>query len=189
MFFEKKLTESYHKSKKTFEGFESDITHVSQDIRFLELLLKNYAPKSPFQALFAHECKMKVREVGNEKVQHEHHSYEVVAWEMNEKEKKSTYRIFYKKLEHSILPSMEGISAEESNDLSCSVPEEGKLLDHRPLVETPILTRIKIYPYLPTFLEKLAEELLKIKTKLDFSNFKRSTDEFERIMRYKKHQD
>ena len=58
MFISKKLKDSFEKSKETLEGSVQDISQVSQDIRFLELILKNYALHSPFHYLFSHELKM-----------------------------------------------------------------------------------------------------------------------------------
>jgi hypothetical protein len=152
MFSSKKLSDSFQKSKESFEDYVQNISQVSHDIRFLELLLKNYGLNSPFKSLFAHE----------------HHVYEYVSWEINEKEKKPSFRIFYKKYE-----------------ANPNILEDSKILENRPLVETPVLTRLKIYPYLPTFVEKLAEELSKYKTELNFTKFKRSINEFEKIMKKK----
>ncbi len=181
MFISKKLKASFEKSKETLEGFVQDISQVSQDIRFLELILKNYALHSPFHSLFAHEFKVIPSQDENAKMDVEHHLYEFVSWEINEKQKKSSFRIFYKKYEAHLLPQTE--TAPQTSSL---IPKDSKLLEKRPLVETSVLTRLKIYPYLPTFLEKLSEELSKHKTKLDFTKFRQSIDEFEKTMKTKK---
>jgi hypothetical protein len=181
MFSSKKLSDSFHKSKESFEDYVQNISQVSHDIRFLELLLKNYGLNSPFKSLFAHELKTMARtdETESTKAHIEHHVYEYVSGEINEKEKKPSFRIFYKKYEVRLRPS------DEAGPTSCNISEDSKILENRPLVETPVLTRLKIYPYLPTFLEKLAEELSKYKTELNFIKFKHSINEFEKIMKKK----
>ncbi len=185
MFISKKLKESFEKSKETLEGSVQDISQVSQDIRFLELILKNYALHSPFDSLFAHEIKIISGDLGeNAKMDLEHHLYEFVSWEINEKQKKSSFRIFYKKYEARLLPNTE--KGESTDQFSSPIHKDSKLIEKRPLVETSASTRLKIYPYLPTFLEKLAEELSKHKTKLDFTKFRQSIDEFEKTMKSKK---
>ena len=184
MFISKKLKDSFGKSKEALEGFVQDISQVSQDIRFLELILKNYALHSPFHSLFSHELRIIPEEQDESgKIDIEHHVYEFVSWEINEKQKKTSFRIFYKKYETRLLPNTEkSKSADQSIWL---LPKDSKLIENRPLVETSASTRLKIYPYLPTFLEKLAEELSKHKTKLDFTKFKQSIDEFEKTMKNK----
>ena len=184
MFKSKNLKEAFEKSKKTLEGFAQDIGQVSQDIRLLELILKNYALHSPFHALFFHEFRI-IPEDQNEtgKREVEHHLYEFVSWEINEKQKKSSFRIFYKKYEARLLSNTE--KSECADQPSCLIPKDSKLIEKRPLVETSASTRLKIYPYLPTFLEKLAEELSKHKTKLDFTKFRQGIDVFEKTMKNK----
>jgi hypothetical protein len=185
MFISKKLKDSFGKSKETLEGFVQDISQVSQDIRLLELILKNYALHSPFHSLFAHELTLLPGEQDeNAKMELEHHLYEFVSWEINEKQKKASFRIFYKKYEARLLPNTEKVES-APHIISC-VPKDAKLQENRPLVETSVATRLKIYPYLPTFLEKLADELSKHKTKLDFTKFRQSIDEFEKTMKTKK---
>lgn len=185
MFISKKLRDSFDKSKESLEGFVQDIAQVSQDIRLLELVLKNYSLSSPFQSLFAHELKlMPVKEQDeNGRTYFELHSYEFVSWEINQKEKKSSFRIFYKKYETQLLANMEEASQGSHAEISCTVPKNSKLLEKRPLVETSVLTRLKIYPYLPTFLEELADTLSKNKTKLNFTKFKHSINELEKIVK------
>jgi hypothetical protein len=187
MFSSKKLSDSFHKSKESFEDYVQNISQVSHDIRFLELLLKNYGLNSPFKSLFAHEIKtvQKLAESESTKAHVEHHCYEYVSWEINEKEKKPSFRIFYKKYELRLWPSLEEVQQASPIQASRNIPEDSKLLENRPLVETPVLTRLKIYPYLPTFLEKLAEELLKFKTELNFTKFKSSVEEFEKVIKKK----
>lgn len=187
MFSSKKLSDSFHKSKESFEDYVQNISQVSHDIRFLELLLKNYGLNSPFKSLFAHEIKamQKLSETDTTKGNVEHHFYEYVSWEINEKEKKPSFRIFYKKYELRLWPSVEEVQGASPIRTSRSIPEEAKILESRPLVETPVLTRLKIYPYLPTFLEKLAEELSKFETELNFAKFKSSLDEFEKVIKKK----
>jgi len=181
MFVSKNLRAAFDKSKETLEGFAQDISQVSQDIRLLELVLKNYALHSPFHSLFAHEFKM-IPKHQDEKTDLEHHLYEFVSWEINEKQKKSSFRIFYKKCEEHLVPN-----ANKSEDAhQVKSPKDLKLIEKRPLVETSASTRLKIYPYLPTFLEKFAEELSERKTKLDFTKFRQSIDEFEKSMKSKK---
>jgi hypothetical protein len=185
MFISKKLKDSFEKSKETLEGFVQDISQVSQDIRFLELVLKSYALSSPFHSLFAHESKPIQADQDESLQSHiEHHLYEFVSWEINEKQKKSSFRIFYKKYEARHLPNAD--IKESVLQASCPIPKESKVLENRPLVETSVSTRLKIYPYLPTFLEKLAEELSKHEAKLDFTKFRKSIDEFEKTMKTKK---
>lgn len=181
MFISKKLRSAFEKSKETLEGFVQDISQVSQDIRLLELILKNYALNSPFHSLFAHESTVLSGELEKEL---EHHLYEFVSWEINEKQKKASFRIFYKKYEARLLPNAE--KNESSDQFSFLIPKDSKLVEKRPLVETSASTRLKIYPYLPTFLEKLAEELSKHKTKLDCTKFRQSIDEFEKTVKTKK---
>ncbi len=183
MFISKKLRAAFEKSKETLESFVRDISQVSQDIRLLELILKNHALHSPFHSLFAHELKM-IPKNEDAKMDVEHHLYEFVSWEINEKQKKSAFRLFYKKYEARLLPNIQ--KSETADQFSSLIPKDSKLVEKRPLVETPALTRLKIYPYLPTFLEKLAEELSKHKTKLDFTKFRQSIDEFEKTMKTKK---
>ncbi len=180
MFISKKLKDSFEKSKETLEGFVQDISQVSQDIRFLELVLKSYALSSPFHSLFSHEFKT----IQGDQDESEHHLYECVSWEINEKQKKSSFRIFYKKYEARHLPNAD--IKESVLQTNCPIPKDLKVLENRPLVETSVSTRLKIYPYLPTFLEKLAEELSKHKAKLDFTKFRKSIDEFEKTMKTKK---
>jgi hypothetical protein len=182
MFVSKNLKEAFEKSKETLEGFVQDISQVSQDIRLLELILKNYALHSPFHSLFAHGFKM-IPGDENAKTDVEHHLYEFVSWEVNKKQKKSSFRLFYKKYEAHLLPNTE--KSETADQFSSQIPKESKLIEKRPLIETLASTRLKIYPYLPTFLEKLAEELSKHKTKLDFTRFRQSIDEFEKKMKNK----
>lgn len=185
MFISKKLKDSFGKSKETLEGFVQDISQVSQDIRLLELILKNYALNSPFHFLFAYELKIISGDQDeNAKMEEDLHLYEFVSWEINEKQKKASYRIFYKKYEARLLPDAE--KSENADQFSFPIPKDSKLIEKRPLVETSASTRLKIYPYLPTFLEKLAEELSKHKTKLDFTKFRQSIDEFEKTMKSKK---
>jgi|GEM_PF-2249126 len=185
MFISKKLRDSFDKSKESLEGFVQDIAQVSQDIRLLELVLKNYSLSFPFQSLFAHEFKiMPVKEQDeNGRTYFELHSYEFVSWEINQKEKKSSFRIFYKKYETQLLANMEEASQGSHAEVSCTVPKNSKLLEKRPLVETSVLTRLKIYPYLPTFLEELADALSKNKNKLNFTKFKHSINELEKIVK------
>lgn len=187
MFSSKKLSDSFHRSKESFEDYVQNISQVSHDIRFLELLLKNYGLNSPFKSLFSHEFKLvpKVDETESNKVNLEHHIYEYVSWEVNEREKKPSFRIFYKKYELRSWPTTEEVVQVSPIVASKVVPDEAKILENRPLVETPVLTRLKIYPYLPTFLEKLAEELSKYKTELSFTKFKHSVDEFEKAIKKK----
>jgi hypothetical protein len=179
MFISKKLQGSFEKTKETLEGFVQDISQVSQDIRFLELILKNYALHSPFHSLFAHEV-IVVPGYQGESAELEHHSYEFVSWEINEKQKKSSFRIFYKKFEARFL------QGDPASHISCPVPKDAKLQENRPLVETSVSTRLKIYPFLPMFLEKLAEELSRHQTKLDFTKFRQGIDKFEKTMKTKK---
>lgn len=188
MFSSKKLSDSFHKSKESLEDYAQSITQVSHDIRFLELLLKNYGLNSPFKTLFGTEIGMVLtsRDEESDKVDIEHHYYEYVSWEINEKEKKPSFRIFYKKYERQVKPQSEGASQSNAVNFNRSAPSDAKLVENRPLVETPVLTRLKIYPYLPLFLEKLAEELSKFKTQLNFTKFKSSISEFEKTIRKKK---
>lgn len=171
MFNKKELSDAYQKSKEVFDGFSSDIAHISQDIKLLELILKNYAPKFSFQWLLAHEFNSKPRnnDIKNEKVNYEHHLYEFLSWEESEKERRCPYRIFYKKCEAWHLPNSKNMSNERSTDTKCVIPKQSKMLEQRPLIETPVLIRLKIYPHLSIFLEELTEELLQHKTKLDFT--------------------
>lgn len=175
MFKSKNLRDAFDKSKETLEGFTQDISQVSKDIRLLELILKNYALNTPFHFLFAHEFKE------DQDSSLEHHSYEFVSWAINEKQKKSSFRIFYKKCEAHLLPSAN--KCDDTNQIHSL--DNLKLIEKRPLVETAASTRLKIYPHLPAFLEKLAEELLKHKAKLDFTKFRKSIDEFEKTMKTK----
>ena len=185
MFISKKLNAAFEKSKETLEGFIQDISQVSQDIRFLELILKNYALHSPFHSLFSHELRMIPEERDESgKMDVEHNVYEFVSWEINEKQKKASFRIFYKKYEARLLPNTEKV--ESVPQINCCAPKDAKLQENRPLVETSVSTRLRIYPYLPTFLEKLAEELSEHKNKLDFIKFRQSIDEFEKTMKTKK---
>jgi hypothetical protein len=182
MFISKKLRASFDKSKETLEGFVQDISQVSQDIRLLELILKNYSLTTPFHFLFAHEFTL-ISENQNESAKSvEHHLYEFVSWAINEKQKKSSFRIFYKKCEAHLLPN----ASKSENADQLNFPKDMKLIEKRPLVETSASTRLKIYPCLPTFLEKLAEEVSKYKTKLDFTKFRQSIDAFEKTMKTKK---
>jgi hypothetical protein len=185
MFISKKLKDSFGKSKETLEGFVQNISQVSQDIRLLELILKNYALNSPFHFLFAYELKiMAVDQNENTKMEEDLHLYEFLSWEINEKQKKASYRIFYKKYEAHLLPNAE--KSENTEQFIFPLPRDSKLVEKRPVAETSASTRLKIYPYLPTFLEKLAEELSRHKTKLDFTKFRQSIDEFEKTMKSKK---
>jgi len=173
MFFSKELAEAYQKSKEHLESFVHDITHISKDMRFLELLLKNYVINFPFECLFTYEI-LKPGTGDNPSLIM--HIYEFVAWEVNEKEKRRpSFRLFYKRYEAYL----------EEEDLSDFLPPSAKMMESRPLVETPLRTRLKIYPFLPIFLEKLTEELCRQKYELNFTRFSLSIKEFEKTLKAK----
>ncbi len=181
MFNKKELSDAYQKAKETFDNFAYDIAHVSQDIKLLELILKNYAPKFSFQSLLAHELKNKPRTnpIKKETADYEHHLYEFVSWEISDRERKCPYRIFYKKYEAWLLPGSKNMSKEGAIEVKSAVPKQSKILEYRPLIETPVLIRLKIYPHLPAFLEELTQELLLHKSRLDFTKLDCGIKKFE----------
>ncbi len=182
IFSSKKLSDSFHESKQFFEDNELTISQVSYDIRSLELLLKKYCLNLTLTLLVCNEAKVVPKgEQGpdSKDATMVHYFYEYVSWEINEKENKPSLRIFYKKYGR-LVPFNEDNPLSNSMAYSHSIPADSTLLDRRPLVETPVSVRLKIYPFLPAFLKKLAEELSISKPALNFAQFQRCINEFEK---------
>lgn len=182
-FSSKKLNDSFHESKQFFEENELTISQVSYDIRSLELLLKKYCLNFSLSLLVFNDAKVISRpEAKNDDMVH--YFYEYVSWEVNEKENKPSQRIFYKKYGRWLQMSPETPLSNKTEYVS-TTPADSVLLERRPLVETPVPVRLRIYPYLPAFLKKLASELLTSKPDLNFAQFQRCITEFEKAIKLK----
>lgn len=181
MFSSKKLNDSFNDSKQFFEENELTISQVSYDIRSLELLLKKYCLNFTYTQLVCNDFKI-VSESGGEEMGMVHYFYEYVSWEQNEKEKKPSLRIFYKRYGR-LVTHHSGETLSNAVAYSKNAPPGSVLLDRRPLVETPVSVRLKIYPYLSTFLQKLADALLESKPNLNFAQFQHSINEFEKAIK------
>jgi hypothetical protein len=181
MFSSKKLTDYFQDSKQFFEENELTISQVSYDIRSLELLLKKYCLNFTYAQIVSSEVKI-VQQSDGTNINMAHFFYEYVAWEQNEKEKKPSYRIFYKKYGRLTTPTVDEHLSNEI-EYNHSIPPGSLLLDRRPLVETPVSVRLKLYPFLPTFLKKIASAFLEHKPTLNFAQFQHSINEFEKAIK------
>lgn len=183
IFSTKKINDSFNESKQFFEENELTITQVSSDIRSLELLLKKYCLNFPIMHLVCNEVKI-LPKPDSEDANMAHYFYEYISWEVNEKENKSSLRIFYKKYGQLVVLSPEEPVA-NAVAYSYSIPPGAVLLERRPLVETPVSVRLKLYPYLPAFLKKIADALSKSNPTLNFAQFQRCINEFEKAINNK----
>jgi hypothetical protein len=181
IFSSQELNDSFNESKRFFEENELTISQVSYDIRSLELLLKKYCLNITFMLLVFNEVKT-LSKPDSKDINMAHHFYEYVSWEVNEKENKPSLRIFYKKYGQLIVSNSEE-PLSNIDTYAHSSPSSSVLLDRRPLVETPVSVRLTIYPYLPTFLKKLTDELSKSKPTLNFAQFQHYINEFEKIIK------
>lgn len=164
-----------------FEDNELTISQVSYDIRSLELILKKYCLNFTYTLLVCNEVNV-IPKPDSEDANVAQFVHEYLSWELNEKEKKSSLRIFYKKYGRLIVPNPDEPLSNIVSDVH-TIPASFVLLERRPLVETPISVRLKMYPYLPIFLKKLAYALFKAQPSLDFARFQHTLNEFEKAFK------
>lgn len=169
MFSSKSLNDALEKTKASLENYSQNVIQISQDIKSLEELLQNYGINLPFAHVAI--CEIVDTDIPPTAAESgcytEHHSIEQIAWEKSTKEKDEPFRLFYKKFTQMV---------EKNIDF---FPIEGELIqvDSRPLVETPVPIRLRMYPQLSIFLEKLARRLPPVTKE---GNLEKSTEKFKK---------
>jgi hypothetical protein len=177
VFSSSQLSEIFAKNQSLFQRYIEDINQVSADIRLLESKLKDFGISFPFFLLCRHYTEVDPESVNLELGVFgiEYHYYEYLAWKSNEKEKNPSFRIFYQIFKQSGYIQSDGpilLGKEKQSDT--------KVLERRPLIETPVHVRIKMYPFLSAFLEKLAVEISKFQGDLNFDHFKTNLNSLDK---------
>jgi hypothetical protein len=159
MFNSKQITESFEASKEAFEDYMQTIKTISKDIEKLENILRKYG----LHISFEFQC-TEMREYIPEAEDSDNGSFgpqifirECIAWEINEKQKDGTYRIFYKKYHQD--GNFQSIGPVVIEDSRIGV---ARLIERRPLIETPTKIRAKMHEFLSGFLLYLAREVSKL---------------------------